>query len=424
MELRQRVLNAHEGDLELGLSQIAEGDDDDNDEEPDLTPVTKSPNAKGKQREQSEDSRVTTPESRLFTADVQPRKFWIPNNDVSCVMGGAREAYAAATFASPQEASALLQRSSATPEITDSGWAADFGSSLFDTAPPTSRNFVTQSLPRFSQYPPFRFCAEFPNPRTLKERKRVYSQTVWYAGSLWNLYIQRVNTTKNQQLGIYLHRAKDKEPTDDPLALTVDDRIGQLEREMLMRRGERKNRTWRSDTFTNLGEIDQEDALTTSVDSDMPTNANGTPKAASHPHKTSQSPTQAHPVPTVLSDPRYASGDTLPMSDSSLDPPLHAQAAISTIPPYTDARATIKTYFKIYSPSKGGRLLSVYESAPDSFNFGKSWGWKSSWMVLDDGLEGIKGGLGVGGGNVTGSGGTIGGYGDGKLRYMVVIGNV
>jgi hypothetical protein len=58
-----------------------------------------------------------------------------------------------------------------------------------------------------------------------------------------------------------------------------------------------------------------------------------------------------------------------------------------TLPQYIDARPTIKTYFKIYSPSKGGRLLSVYESAPDKFDFSQSWGWKSSTLMLDEGFS-------------------------------------
>jgi hypothetical protein len=71
----------------------------------------------------------------------------------------------------------------------------------------------------------------------------VYSRTVSYAGSLWNIYIQKVRSAKNVQLGVYLHRAKDRE-TDEPAhgnSLSqqnngsVDERIGQLEREMLMR---------------------------------------------------------------------------------------------------------------------------------------------------------------------------------------------
>ena len=61
-------------------------------------------------------------------------------------------------------------------------------------------------------------------------------------------------------------------------------------------------------------------------------------------------------------------------------------------------------------------MLSVYESAPDSFNFSQSWGWKSSTMVLDDALCGYDGGVD---GGVNGKGGR-----DGRLRFMVVIGTL
>ncbi len=53
-------------------------------------------------------------------------------------------------------------------------------------------------------------------------------------------------------------------------------------------------------------------------------------------------------------------------------------------------------------------MLSVYESAPDRFNFSQSWGWKSSTMILDDGMLGYEA------------------AGEpkkpGNLRFMVVIG--
>jgi hypothetical protein len=82
-------------------------------------------------------------------------------------------------------------------------------------------------------------------------------------------------------------------------------------------------------------------------------------------------------------------------------------------------------------------MLSVYESAPDRFNFSQSWGWKSSTLMLDEGLLGDEGpedeiGVGSGDGGPTGSGTglptatgrALKGRGDGKLRFMVVIGNI
>lgn len=48
-----------------------------------------------------------------------------------------------------------------------------------------------------------------------------------------------METTKNTQLGVYLHRAKEKEH-DEPRTSSVDERIGQVE--LLMRRNQRRHR--------------------------------------------------------------------------------------------------------------------------------------------------------------------------------------
>ena len=74
-------------------------------------------------------------------------------------------------------------------------------------------------------------------------------------------------------------------------------------------------------------------------------------------------------------------------------------------------------------------MLSVYESAPDKFNFSQSWGWKSSTLMLDEGILGDEmdepkeeGASGVEGEKIAGR--PMKGKGDGKLRFMVVIGNI
>lgn len=81
-------------------------------------------------------------------------------------------------------------------------------------------------------------------------------------------------------------------------------------------------------------------------------------------------------------------------------------------------------------------MLSVYESAPDRFNFSQSWGWKSSTLMLEDGCEDglvgvvdeadLVGGVGGDGDGATGEGVKRkgGSGGDGRLRFMVVVGNI
>jgi hypothetical protein len=64
-------------------------------------------------------------------------------------------------------------------------------------------------------------------------------------------------------------------------------------------------------------------------------------------------------------------------------------------------------------------MLSIYESAPDRFNFSQSWGWKSSTLMLDEITISGGGDDTLAGANPAASKKT-----DGKLRFMVVIGNL
>lgn len=386
MELRQRVLNAHESDLELGLARMADDEDQDT-----MEGGRDSAKSKGKQPQTNSEDEAgeSENESASWDGNGQPRKFWIPSDDISCVMGGTREAAAAATAGTTDWTTQAASRLSASLEAADMTWASDF---VLDSGRPLSQSLSNANAPQYTTFPPFRFSAEFPNPRTLKEKKRIYSKTFWYAGSLWNLYIQRVHTSKNQQLGIYLHRAKESSPNDDPLAqvvpASVDDRIGQLEREMLLRKSERRNRTW--------------------VDRD---NESGSLEAFPE-SRTVEKEQAKSPEPWAGSVKSPTSNVTRLFDSDEEDEELlrvNRRNNVPTMPPYLDTRPVIKTYFKIYSPDKAGRLLSIYESAPEKFVVSKSWGWKSSQMVLDDGgvsydiARGAK---------------------DSKLRYMVVIGNV
>ncbi|KAJ9607237.1 hypothetical protein H2200_008309 [Cladophialophora chaetospira] len=418
MELRQKVLNAHDADEMLGLSEMAEEV-----EEPEAPAQLSSVQAKGKSREDGPtgSSEVTEEmESGSWDGNAKPRKFWIPSHDVSCVMGGTREAYVAENSTSVAEWSTHAARLSASYEPTDVAWAFDFmGGNAVESARPPSRGFSPTSSPRFSYYPPFRFSAEFPNPRSLKDKKRVYSHTVWYAGSLWNLYIQRVSNSKVQQLGIYLHRAKEKEPTDDPLNQwmfsNVDERIGQLEREMLLRKNERSGRNWQVvDVPQRPGGDLEETPAESSHEYDSANIQALAGEAAIRrrqlANSTQKSSQNAGPNGRPLNDFPAPEGQMLDSDEEDAELlRTNRKYNVSAIPPYMDSRPTIRTYFKIYSPSKAGRLLSIYESAPDKFDVSKSWGWKSSQMQLDDGIGGpdnIKSGK------------------DGKLRYMVVIGNI
>lgn len=59
-----------------------------------------------------------------------------------------------------------------------------------------------------TKYPPFRFSVKFDDVTMLQNDKRVYSNTYWYAGNFWNVYIQKAAYRRGHQLGVYIHRGK------------------------------------------------------------------------------------------------------------------------------------------------------------------------------------------------------------------------
>ncbi len=425
MELRQKIVNAKEQDMELGLAQksleTTSGDapvdcvHNQNTTTSAGGASTTSAYDKGKRVQvEIEDNESEEVESGSWDGNGRPRKFWIPNTDSTRVMGGTQELIAIApNVNTASRSTGQVSRLSATIDPHDVQWASDFTASIADR-PHTPRVQLPEPTPPlcYTHFPPFRFSAEFDNPRVLKEKKRVYSRTVWYAGSMWNVYIQKVRSSKSIQLGVYLHRAKDEKIDDSAGGTggTVDERIGQLERELLVRRTERRARRQQhidaghdaeGETSGSGGDPDAT-LVPAGPSASRATNFSGLLRGDSL-RKASQPPELTL---SSLPDRAYGTGSNSEDEGDDLDdsyPPSSTQ----TLPPYIDGRPSIKTYFKIYSPSKGGRMLSVYESAPDKFNFSQSWGWKSSTMILDDSLMGYEDGI-------RGK--------DGRLRFMIVIG--
>lgn len=435
MELRQKVLNSQDSDMELGLSHSAE-ERRTQVRGPRTAEVSNAESApsKGKQRstaayelvEHAIDDDIP---SDSWDGNGKPRKFWIPSADCNIVMGGNADPVIATSTSNASRLSATIQ-----PE--DVQWASDFAANTSDTRPSSAAGDMRPVA--YSHFPPFRFAVEFPNPRLLKEKKRVYSQTIFYAGSWFNVYVQRVRRGKNPQLGVYLHRAKERE-TEEVIATSasmaqgsVDERIGHLEREMLLRADRRaaerrrllaRRRSGEAEVGGDGGESSGSADPDATLVGDQSSRAavRGLLGGATGVRKSSQtdvlsgSPPDPH---TLDSSYEVLEQDEDEEEEDPELAKLSRNLRIPTLPPYVDARPTIRTYFKIYSPSKGGRMLSVYESAPDTFNFSQSWGWKSSTLMLDEGLlseDGVEDPEGPVGGTVKR---------DGRLRFTIVIGNV
>ena len=409
MELRQRILNANDSDLNIGLSQeidllneTPESSDQDTENVAESSSShTLSSKASGKKpmAEQDEESDDEEMESDSWDGNAKPRKFWIPLVDATYPMGGASETQA--TNEGPNSRTRHTSRISSSLDPQDIQWASDFASSAQDrsnTPPtPTVANAPSPDI-QYSHFPPFRFAAEFPPAKSLKADKRVYSNTVWYAGSLWNVYVQKKESSKSTQLGIYLHRERQVDRSDDMLTHgngTVDERISHLEREFMRRQGARRHAV--DDTVSST-----DTTLVPRLSQDLDTIS-----GLIRPHGSLTKASEASLALGSISDRRFNTADAFDDDDADAMETMVKQYKVPALPRYLDARPTIKTYFKIYTPSKGGRMLSVYESAPDKFNFSQSWGWKSSNLVVDDGAATAEDGERVR---------------EPRLRFMVVIG--
>jgi hypothetical protein len=463
LTLRQKVLSADadESSQELGLCKTPK----------DPATVENTAISKEKQKSAVSDGDAESDtEQDTWDGTGKPRKFWIPSSDCNIVLGNGAEPMVTTSNSFQRHVNQL----SATMQPEDAEWATDFASSPATMANPNTKtdyprrpisaggSNAGQPKPiSYTEFPPFRFSAEFPSPRKLKEKKRVYSRTVSYAGSLWNIYIQKVRTAKNVQLGVYLHRAKERDTEEQAHGISqqnlgsVDERIGQLEREMLLR-GERGQRRRSARDLQQLHRRSEEDASGSGNDSEpnfMTIDAQTSLAlfGSGTRNRSSTSLTRARwstsnllsTLAPSIEDGRLQSAEASSASEeesaeSDDDEPASAypnpsllrlaprksRAAAPTLPSYVDRRPTIKTYFKIYSPSKGGRVLSIYESAPDRFNFSQSWGWKSSTLMLDENCLSGEGDADDDGARNENAVKHRTKNTDGKLRFMVVIGNL
>ncbi|KAH8101367.1 hypothetical protein BXZ70DRAFT_932727 [Cristinia sonorae] len=204
---------------------------------------------------------------------------------------------------------------------------------------------------KWTPYPPLRFGVEFWDIDALKEKSRLHSHTVWYAGSLWNVYVQVVRK-KGVQLGVYLHRQSSVDPippSSAPLSLST----------------------------TVIAPPLQPQHHTPARPSSPPSRS-PTPYSPSSPSRPSSLPTSYSSVHI-----NNGSGNTIPATSPPVAP---AQ-------PYRDSRSAVSAYFTIACASATGANLTKFTSAPDVFSVSQSWGWKSSSLRTEEYLEISEGGV-------------------------------
>ncbi|WVQ85682.1 hypothetical protein IAT38_007848 [Cryptococcus sp. DSM 104549] len=246
---------------------------------------------------------------------------------------------------------------------------------------------------KWTKIEPFRFSVEFWDVDKLGEKERYYSGTHFYAGSLFNCYIQMIKRKeKGVQLGIYLHRQSPNEPFP---AASIP-------------RSSDTHPLVRSTTNMTLGPTPVHNAtgsITTS--------------------------------PVIAGSPPSATPGSLGLRGRP--PAASAESSrgssVSTDSPYQDTRAVTKAFFSISCASALGTALIRFTSGPDSFAHSQSWGWKSSALKSEEYLstpppgageqaESLEEGVMGWSGEVDTSAAAAAGLGRCTLRATVVVGVV
>jgi len=212
---------------------------------------------------------------------------------------------------------------------------------------------------RWSPFPPFRFSVEFWDIDLLKEKSRLHSQTIWHAGSLFNVYVQIVRKKGQAQLGIYLHR---QSIVDIP-ACSVPSLLTQTQ-------------TAEDGHFAG------------SSGRQLHTRHPSLPSAVNVPSSPTHYSPSIHP-PTRSTTPSANSNHARPSSppSPSSSPPLTHPPTLTTFAlqqPYRDPRASVSAYFAISCASATGSSQTRFSSSPDVFSVSQSWGWKSSTLRTED----------------------------------------
>ena len=222
---------------------------------------------------------------------------------------------------------------------------------------------------RWSSYPPYRFSVEFWDVDMLKEKSRLHSHTIWYAGNLFNVYVQIVRKKGQAQLGIYLHRQSNVDPIP---AASIPSLLPPTQ--------------GTKDGVPNSASEGPSHIRQTSVPSlvqqpvSTPNTIHYSPSI--HPSLRSSTPliTPNHTRPDSPSSPSSTSAFNLNPIPSTLTPHTPLQ-------PYRDPRSSISAYFAISCASATGTSQTRFSSSPDVFAVSQSWGWKSSALQTEEFVE-------------------------------------
>lgn len=285
----------------------------------------------------------------------------------------------------------------------------------------------------WSPFPPIRFGIEFWGVEKLKEKDRLTSQTIWYAGSLFNVYVQ-VMRRKGMQLGMYVHRLSPVETIPAPSAppappstftfLSQEPRMGvafersetidvppSMSTPQLYRPTSRNTVAIPPRSVTPASSPGSRGGL--SYSPPMPVRsipATGGPLTHAHTHSAgSRELTPSLGLAGTQAPSTSSNGTTTPVAR----PPPQ---------PYRDSREAVRAHFTLHCASPTGTALTRFASEPDRFLVGRSWGWKSSALQTEELVDLVDVDASLGGDVERGKGKVV--RKECSLRAMVVLGVV
>ncbi|WVO17887.1 hypothetical protein L204_105585 [Cryptococcus depauperatus] len=233
----------------------------------------------------------------------------------------------------------------ATGSEIEEKWVSEVGGfGLLNLGLGLSNNIKEQ---KWTNIEPFRFSVEFWDVDKLGEKERYYSATHFYAGSLFNCYIQMIKRKeKGVQLGIYLHRQSpnDSFPLPSAPQTANDNHLASLLRALA--------------------------TLPTPITTPASPTIRGQTLAPSS--VIPGSPTRSNSLAMVGDQNESSRTGSNPSHSSAMDVPYH------------DTRNVTKAFFSISCASALGTALIRFTSGPDSFAHSQSWGWKSSALKSEE----------------------------------------
>lgn len=236
----------------------------------------------------------------------------------------------------------------------------------------------------WTKIPPFRLSVSFANVSELVTDKRVYAQTFWYAGSYWNLYLQKNHIpSKNiYQVGVYLHRANNSSLGMPP-----------------------KNGLINTDVYSN--NINYQSLPRQYMKQDEETGVTAAPTA------TVDMEMADSELKDNVTDETLQSISEMSMADrhnEKLRKRTSSSSMSGSAPSflnYEDNRTAIRVYFLIFTPSRRLKpTMTSFLSVPNDFSKSQSWGWKSNSMCVFN------------------EDGTFPADQNPHLKFMIVLGNV